>query len=317
MDLNRLMSLCLGVAMSSVSSVGAEPVRASGDVPGAGQTAGAPLSVQITFYGEHEGARPIPLELVEGRILFEVVLAGKPAWALLDNRSERSIIDTGFARAAGFEAGAPDGTFQSPLGEVSKRRVSNVPFTVSHQLEMVAPGLAAVDLKPLTAVYSREIAFVLGQDYLRLMALMVESTTLTLRIGATGRVKIPSTLSPVEIRPDNHRVQGEIFGKQLSMTIDLGFDGVLRVTPQAWASLNSAAGGGAISGHFGKARVAEVTIGLLTAKSVPIEIAALPAADGDAILGMGFFKQSNFLLDVSAGKLWIRPAPRSGEPKTL
>ena len=84
------------------------------------------FTVNFRFFKQERA--PLAYETVGGLILFNVKLAGRDVWMLLDNRAERSVVDTAFARDAGFAVEALPGMIRTPTGTLPKQLVRDVPL---------------------------------------------------------------------------------------------------------------------------------------------------------------------------------------------
>lgn len=255
-------------------------------------------TANLNFYGG-DRAGPAPYELAGGLVVFKMTVAGREAWALLANRSERSLIDEGFAAAAGLTVAPADGTLETPLGTAPKRRVSNVSIIVPRQFEAQGLAVGGVDLKPLSARLGREIAFVIGEDIFDFVGVSIDPRTNEFRMAPSGQITVQGR-PPVPLQ--DGRIDASAAGKPLPLTVDLGFEGTLRVTPAAWARLQG-------TEPSGPAFLSDVNIGPLTGTRIPTAVSAMPPKDGEAALGMGFLKHNAFALDIRAGRLWFAPLP--------
>lgn len=88
---------------------------------------------------------PVPFELVNGVLVFRATIDGKEVRAILDNRLESSLIDSGFARTAGISLGPTIGPMRTPTGSLPRQLTSYVQVNVPGQVTINA-RLSAVDL---------------------------------------------------------------------------------------------------------------------------------------------------------------------------
>ena len=103
-------------------------------------------------------------------------------------------------------------------------------------------------------------------------------------------------------------------GKALNLMIDLGYNGDIALTPQAWDALSlnkrpATFGKGAnLNGSVYDVKFVKlpsVGIGPMTVNNVSASLRPLRAEDGDGILGLGVLRRFDFALDVKARKLWL------------
>lgn len=254
---------------------------------------------------------PIHFELVRGLILFRAKVAGRDLWMLLDNASERTLIDTAFAEAAGLKVGPPAGTMQTPVGTMPKRPVWDVQVNLPGQLDLHTP-MAAVDLSSLSKFAGRKVEAVLGNDWLGLVAIVTKAQSHTLELVPSGNVNadvpfvpLSGTLPMLEI---------SIGGKPLSVKLDLASDAMLTLTPAAWAKVAPAAAKAAQTKKpmpdgtihdVGTVIVPEVLMGGFSRQNIPAVIGAAGLEGVDGALGAPFITDQDLGLDIKAGRLWV------------
>jgi hypothetical protein len=298
----------LGVILTPLVAF-ANPAAAQVDAPPP-RTATVQVSVNLI----KEGRAPVPFELVKGNILFRAHVAGKDVWAMLDNRADPSLIDTGFARDAGLRVGPPTGVIRTATGVLEKSLLFDVPIAIPGQVEFRAP-ITAVDLSAYSKIMEHSIQLVVGREYLGNMELFVSPGSKTFMLGRSGSLVPPNRFAPIILENNRPQLKLLISGREALVTLDLGFSGALMLNPSAWARL---APGTKLTPHMianGEGKlidaklgyVPEVVIGQLTAKNLPVNIAPTVPADSDGLLGMGILSRFDFLLDIPASKLWIAP----------
>lgn len=262
------------------------------------------VSVHLGFLGLDEGAGPSPYELAGGRVVFRMEAAGREVWGLLDNRSERSLVDSTFATAAGIAIGPESGTVRSTVGTAPKRR-ADVPLVIPKQLRTTYP-MAALDLKPLSTATGREISIVLGGDFFDYVAVLVDARTRELRVAPSGSMNPTGAIASLPLQKGSHQIDAKIDQKPTLLTIDLGFEGAVGLSPTMWSRLNPTAAGAPVAGVM---RLPELQVADVKANGVPAETAALAPEDGEAVLGMGFLRRMVFIIDAGAGRMWIAAPP--------
>jgi hypothetical protein len=106
---------------------------------------------------------PVRAEFVDGIVLLEVSLDGKPGWWILDSGYEYSLLDSAIAHAAGIAVSTPAAVAQ-PGGSVTQGWARSVPLVVSG-IRFLADSLAAFALTPLAPVVGKPLAGLLGNDF--------------------------------------------------------------------------------------------------------------------------------------------------------
>lgn len=281
--------------------------------PSAGPTSDEE-EVKVHFFGKEQRA-PLPYELANGVMVFKASIAGRDVWVMLDNRAERSVIDTALARSQGLAIAPPSGKFTTPTGELPMQRVSDVPIVIPGQLEVRAP-LAAVDLAPFSTMLGRKVEAIFGGDYLGHFQVIANSGRQTLQFLPTGMAQPPASFPLVTLKSARPQIEVRIGTETLLLTLDMGMNGDMGLTPSAWMRVKpkdavfTSRGVAALDGKLHMAdhsRLPEIAIGPVSVKDVEVGVQPWPVQDGDGILGMGTLRRFDFVLDIKAGKLWLVP----------
>jgi len=259
---------------------------------------------------------PLPYEQVKGVILLQALVFGHPATVLLDNGTDRTVVDAGFAQRADIallnsRLGASTGQSRLSVGLLQEASLT-LPHTLTAQGQM-----PAIDLAPMSKALGRPIAAVIGGDLLNRVAMMVRPGKQQLAIVGSGGITpgAGAEVIPVENR---NQVKAEINGKPVQLKIDLGFSGAIRLTDSVFDSL-SAADSASLSGSQTSANgvtratrmvKADLRIGSVTAKSTPIE-SGYAQSGADGLLGNGFFSQFDTILDLQKGQLVLTAVRRA------
>jgi hypothetical protein len=297
--------------------------------PAAAQSASstpAPNRVHAQLRFAPKGQRfPVPFEMIRNLAVFQAKLNGKDVWAVLDNRASTSLIDLGFAQDQRLPLGPVISPLKTPTGTLERRLVSNVKLQIPGQFELTAPLLPATDLSFVKKLLGRPIALVIGQEYFSKLAFLIRPSRGSFQVGPSGTVKVPPTAAVIPLTSDRPHVDVRIGDKVLNLTIDLGFDDAIGLTPEAWARLGleklpaSFTKGANAQGDVYDVKIVTlpaVTIGPVTAANVRAGVRPTSAADGDGLLGMGLLRRFDFALDVKARKLWlIDPKAKQAAPQ--
>ena len=259
---------------------------------------------------------PLPYEQVKGVILLQAVVFGHPATVLLDNGTDRTVVDAGFAQRAGIALRNSSLGASTGQSRLSVRLVEGASLTLPHTL--TAQGqMPAIDLAPMSAALGRPIAAVIGGDLLNRVAVMVRPGKQQLTIVGSGGITPGAGAVVIPVEKGN-QVEAEINGKLVHLKIDLGSSGAIRLTDSAFDSV-SATGSVLLSGSHtsadGVARTtrmvkADLRIGSVTAKSTPIE-SGYAQLGADGLLGNGFLSHADTILDLKKGQLVLTALRRA------
>jgi hypothetical protein len=162
----------------------------------------------------------------------------------------------------------------------------------------------------MSAALGRPIAGVLGGDVLNRLAVLIRPTQKTIGLVASGGVNPP--MKAPRIPAVGGRVAAIVGGHPVHLAIDLGFNGAVRLTDAAWATLPGAAFASDRTdatgvSHATRVKQATFVLGNVTTPEMPVD-SGFPGIDGvDGLLGNGFFKQAVIALDVTQGWLVISP----------
>lgn len=258
---------------------------------------------------------PIAYDPIDGRIAFKARLAGREVWALLDNGADDSLIDLGFARDAGLQVDAPGGAVTSLTGSLSASRVRDVPVVVPRQFA-ARRALIGLDMTAAGDILGRKIALVIGADVLAEYAAVVDPVRHNFQLKPSGSVSPPASVLPITLTGKRPTLDIAIGGKPLTVAIDMGSNGSLSLTREAWTRIGGKgtdAGLMTTTGVDGRTfvvdtvKVAAVTIGPETVRDVTVDLKPTRAANGDGVLGMGILANYVMIMDIGAGKLWLIP----------
>jgi len=271
-------------------------------------------AVQFEIRMNAKGERfPLPFETLNGVPVFRVDVNGQQVWAMLDNGVSSSLLDKGFAQSQNLPLGPVTSKLRTPSGALDRQLVHNVTVQVPGQLRFTSP-FSAVDLAFLKAATGRPITLVLGKEYFDVLAVLVRPSSSSLELGPSGRLNVPAAVRAIPLTSERPNVEVRMGGKALNLMIDLGYNGDIALTPQAWDALSlnkrpATFGKGAnLNGSVYDVKFVKlpsVGIGPMTVNNVSASLRPLRAEDGDGILGLGVLRRFDFALDVKARKLWL------------
>ncbi len=303
---NRLIGIVLGLLLGVQAAAPARPIAT---VP---PVRLLPAAVR----------RPVAYETIGGLAVFRLRIAGRDAWALLDNRAERSFVDLAFARNAGLTIDPRTSARVTAGSNLAGQRVERVPIAVAGQFAATVPTMIGIDLAPISRSLGRPIALVVGADFYRRFAVATQAGVL--RFLPSGSVRVAA--APVALLDARPRVTILLGGQRFVATVDTGLSGALILTPQAWARLgtpDAACERERLRTGDGNARTGRscvgpaVRVGPITRPSTRVSVSELAAANGDGLIGMGLLGTTDGLIvDVSARKLWVVPAGQAAAETT-
>jgi predicted aspartyl protease len=308
----------LAALIAAVALVqGPAPAAASAPKPDIAQPSS---SITVRFAGR-EGERPIPFEVVKGVAVFKVKIGDREAKAILDNGAARSVLDQAFARAAGLEVGPPDGVAITQHGSVEKRRVSKVPLSIPGAFDVEIPAMPAIDMSAVSTVLGRKIDFIFGADFFNITVVAIDASRQMMRIGPSGGVRLPPAIPMFSLEGEPPHIEVLINGKPVSVTVDLGSNNMLLLTPEAWTRV----GGGINSGMTTRNLnvidatrsievqteiLPQIKIGPIVADNVTATIRPWSLSEGDGTIGFGLLQRYLVVIDADHKRMWLaRPAP--------
>lgn len=272
---------------------------------------GGQQQVKVTFV--KEGWRPTPIELWQGGIFFEALASGKPIWVLLDNGAEQSIIDTGLAKELGLQIRPSAGRMQTLSGAVSLQIVRDVDFEIPQQVKLRA-HMNGAELSGISKQINRNIGIILGNEYLRNMAYYVDTKNMQIYFRNSGSITPKKNAVSIPIF-DGNIIETAINGKPARLKLDLGYNGVAKLSPSAWSRLipsdaaterSAAVDGGGRTSDIVIAKSMNLRVGSIDAV-VPISGQQTEIAGSDGLIGVGFFRNFNTVFDTPASKLLLIP----------
>jgi predicted aspartyl protease len=256
---------------------------------------------------------PLSYEVVQGEILFQATVNGRPATVLLDNGTGRTVIDAGFARMVGVAlSSSADAAVTGAATRMATQATGHMTLAAAHAFTITG-SLVALDLKPMSAALGRQIDAVLGGDMLDNFAIMVQPAKRMLSLAPSGSISVKSDAIVVPI-VDGNAVEAELNGRPVRVKVDLGFNGVIRLTDAAWQSTfpaGSVSAPGSQTTADGVTRItkaghADLRIGRVKLRNVPVD-SGYVSEGADGLLGNGFLLRGTSVLDVKKRQLMLVP----------
>lgn len=283
---------------------------------GAGQSGPAPSASPRPQIAAAKN-QPVPFLLFRGKILFQAKVAGRPVTALLDSGADFSMIDAALAKSLGL----PPGDAVNIAGTSG-----NVPATMARGVDLDVPGqfrsinqMLAVDLAPASKLLGRKLDLVLGGDVMRKLSLGIDFRRRLFRFGRSGVKPAGFTAIPLQRAKFAAFATARSGGKPLRLEIDLGFNGDISLSPEAWAKVkpantriseNVGAGANGSLQAIVQARLPDLAIATLDEPDVDVDVRTQPASFAgqvDGLLGTAILERYDMVLDVGANMLWLRP----------
>lgn len=193
---------------------------------------------------------------------------------------------------------------------------SDVALAVPGGFSALFPRAVALDLAPMSQVTGRRFEAVLGNDLLRHMVVEIDSRARSLRFTAARDFAPPEGAQPLALLNNEGLIEIEAAGHPLRVSVDLGYNGHLRLTPEAWgrvapagAATRRATGinGEGIPYATQAGELALVSAGSVRQERVPVTIGPVNPERGDGLIGLQFLLRHRVVLDVAGRRMWLLP----------
>ena len=265
-----------------------------------------------------------PIDSVQpppGVILVAATVEGQPATLLLDTGSERTCIDTGFAKRLRLTAGHLESIRQLyGTGTADSIRIGDLRLDSFHLKDM---ELLSSNLSAISSAVGVPIEGILGSDVLRRFQVRIDFS------AGSAHFATNATMSPDERLVKLHQVGGlyyvplDIQGTYLSLLLDTGTN-ASSVSSQAWSNVTkrwqpeSMIDGIKSSGGSGSAKfvlIPTVDFGGTIVHDIPLRVqpqtgAGLFADNGfDGLLGTDVLSQFIVMLDLAHDKMYLKSDP--------
>jgi hypothetical protein len=247
--------------------------------------------------------------------MFKATIGGLDVWVLLDNGADRSMVDIAMVDTSGANPAGSERKVRTPSGDLPTVLVSPVPLMIPGQVEIRTPFFA-IDMAPFSKSIGRQIDAIFGDDLLRQFRLAVDSRTMTFQLVPSGAVSASEAFPVIPLRDAMGQLEMFVGDKPVLVTLDLGSNSSLSLTPEAWARVgpkgqklehgtSTHADGVVHPVDVGLAPTAR--LGSVSRRDVKVSVRPWPISYVDGIVGMGFLAGLDFTLDIKAGKLWLTP----------
>lgn len=271
----------------------------------------AAAPVNLSFLPPAE-RKPLPYVSLGGLMLIKARIGEQDVALILDNRAEDSTIDTALARRLGLTFTGARGRLGTPGGTIRKEGVAEVPILIPGQMRLRA-RLSAVDLHAFSRIVGRRIDGILGRDYFHALALRVNSDERLLDFAPSGSMRAAPDHLLVALHNDRPQLTVASGGRRALLTVDLGYNGSIRLGPRAWTRIAGTldyrrAQATHLDGRLVEVRhgtLPDLSIGTVTRRRVAVSQGPVLPLDGDGTIGMGFLGLYNFVIDIGARQLWL------------
>ncbi len=282
------------------------------------------FKIRINFTQGAE-RKPVQFERIKGLIVFRARVQGKDVWAILDNLSDGSLLDSGFARAVGLPMSAPIGPLRTQNGALERRWIDAVDVAIPGQISM-ATRLSATDLAFFKRATGRDISLIVGKELFDSLAFIIYHDD-RFEIVLSGSIKVSPGVEAIELGQAQGKplIPVKIDGADAALALDLGYNGEVTLSDAAWlrtgitgTSSRSILVGqtdGLLKLHQATV-VRRLSLGSITLSNVEITRGLSTEGEGaDGLLGMTILSQFTVAIDVKARKLWLLPPPSPGVGK--
>ncbi|HKE95964.1 MAG TPA: retropepsin-like aspartic protease [Povalibacter sp.] len=297
--------------------------------PGLTEPATAPLSpatengAMLTFkahFVAKEQRAPVAYESPKGGIFFKANVAGRDVWAMLDTGAHHSLVDIAWARSAGLSISSEEEKIRSSTGEMAMHWTQDVAILIPGQIEVRHPRLGAIDLGMLSTIIDRKIEFILGQDLLSHVVLLVDPAKHIFQLGPSGSFKAPPQAWSIDLQNQKPQIEVTIGKEKVLLGLNTGSNSQVELSAGTWArvlprdvatgtTISAAPTGAAYAKR--SALIPELGIGALKIPDVTVTEAPSRSRD-DSYIGTGILGRFRLALDLNAGKLWLGSLPPPG-----
>ena len=271
------------------------------------------FNVRVNF-NVGEARKPVKFERIEGLIVFRAQVQGKDVWAVLDNLSDGSLLDTSFAQSVGLPMSAPVGRVRTQNGALERRWIDSVAIVVPGQISMIT-RLSSTDLGFFRRATGRQIVLIVGKELFDSLAFVVHRNG-SFEIAPSGSVNVSAGVESLQLGQGRPLLLAKINGTDVVLAIDLRFNGDVSLSEAAWkrvvpsGSSSKTIVSGQADGQLVRRSASTLpnfSLGSTTLSAVEVtQGISIEGADG--LLGTGVLSQFTFALDVKAGKLWLIPS---------
>lgn len=257
--------------------------------------------------------KPVPMEVFRRLLLFKARVDGQDVWALLDNGTDFTLIDSGFATSRKLNVTEQVGQVQSATGSLAMGRVLNVLLEIPGQVSF-RPPLYVTDLSGISKSLGVPVSLVVGRDTFAFLSFIITPSTRSFELAPSGAVNVPANTPTLVLKDDKPRLEVIINGKPAIVSVDLGDTNNITLGPAAWdrlglsslpTVLGTSTGGDGKVMESRTAIVDTVAVGAFQARQSPVAVQPIRAQDGDGRIGMGFFAGFNFVFDLKARRIWL------------
>ncbi|WP_433911281.1 aspartyl protease family protein [Sphingomonas yabuuchiae] len=315
-----MMQLLRSVSMPilAIASVAA-PTHAAPSA-NAQATPEATLEHSITFLSEANSS-PTPIDTSDDVVFLKVTVNGHDAWAMLDNACGHTVIDLTYAKSIGLTVGSIVGKLDLGAASLDERLVKGTSIVVPGQVTFNG-SVVAIDMQPFSRLVGRPVQAIIGGDYLDRMAVLIQNSRKQMILAKSGditpRVKV-ATLPLI----DGNQVFAKINGQAVSLKVDMGYNGTIRLSDRAWARVvptGTSAKEGKTASLDGVARTgrsvsnASLVLGQVSVNPISVSVGEKLPGTSDGLLGMTFLSKADFILDVDQKKLFLIPIEAPAVP---
>ncbi len=263
-----------------------------------------------------------PLEVATGdTLLVDARIAGQSVRAVLDSGSGATVIDPQLASRLDMSAG-PERTISGLGGKASARLIHDVDIQFGHQTRRL-PFAVVADLGAPSAAFGRQIGMLLGADLFAGNCIALDFGHRQFAITQSGSFLAGPDWTAL---PIGHGARQELYVMvsvaglpPAPVMIDLGSSSPLMLS-SAYVSANNLVDGrptskAAIGGVEGIATAdvfmaPKLEIGGLTVNAIPaLGVTNWLSTSTIGNIGLPVIGQFDVVFDVTAGFVWLRPAP--------
>ncbi|MBB3694828.1 aspartyl protease family protein [Sphingomonas sp. BK580] len=265
----------------------------------------------VTFVGSDHFA-PTIFDDRGGIIIVQGVLNGKQCSVLVDTGAARTMVSPSFAQLAGLVRYREGPAISTGTARVRSSLARNFELSVPFQATFKGEALIAATTG-VSAALGHQVDVILGRDYLASVSLFIQNSRHRVFISQPGSINAKANGHTLPLSSSGS-INAEVDGVALRLTVDLGYNGQIRVKSGKVPVRNGSEKGGGerfeVRGEGALRRVAGLTQARLDIGDLsPVNVAvvhdnAVPSAS-DGLIGTGLLKGYDIIIDYMAGSVTL------------
>lgn len=263
----------------------------------------------VTFVGS-ENFAPTVFDDRKGIIIVQGVLNGKPCSVLVDTGAARTMVSPSFAQSAGLVRYREGPTISTGTARVRSSLARDFELSIPLQATFKGEALIAATTG-VSAALGHQVDVILGRDYLASVSLFVQNSRRRIFISQPGSITAKANGHTLPLSSSG-LIDAEVDGVALRLTVDLGYNGQVRVKPGKVPVGNRKGGDERfeVRGEGALRRVGGSTQARLDIGDFPpIDVVVVHDDNltlaSDGLIGTGFLRGYDIIIDYTAGLMTL------------